>query len=179
MESEKRTEIIIESDNAKTKEKKSKKRIIIVLIVAVLIVAIFLILNNRKFEQNDNNLVNNIESNSNQQTSLKYSTKTDKQASVTIEVTPKRVGIDEKENTFELSFNTHSVDLNFDFQKIIKMTDNLGNQYEAKSWTGGSGGHHLSGEIIFPEINREAKTIEIEIDGIGEVKRIFQWDLLR
>ena len=100
------------------------------------------ILNNRISESDDLVSESKIENKYNQQADSKYHTKTDDQANVTIEVTP-NFGLERQENIFELSFNTHSVDLNFDFQKIIILRDDLGNIYKAKNWTGGQGGHHL------------------------------------
>ncbi len=171
MEAEKDIEEEITKD-----EKKSNKKIFIVLVIISLILGIIFIFNNRKSGSDSLVSENKIENRYNQEADSKYQTKTDDQANVTIDVTPD-LGLERQENIFELSFNTHSVDLNFDFQKIIILRDDLGNIYQAQNWTGGQGGHHLSGEIIFPALNEDAKTIEMEINGVGGVKRVFKWDI--
>ena len=106
-----------------------------------------------------------------------YETKTDNQASVTVEVSPKIIGVNEEKNIFAVSFNTHSVDLNFNFAKIMILKDNLGNTYKVLEWTGNNEGHHIDGNIIFPKINERTKSIELQILGVGGVIRSFKWDL--
>ncbi len=159
------------------KDKKGSNKKLAVGAIIILILGVILILNSRKFDTDNPDSGNNIKNESNKESINKYQTKTDSQSSVTIEVTPKSIGADKQENIFELSLNTHSVDLNYDFQKVIILKDNLGNKYEALEWTGGEGGHHMDGEIIFPGINKNAKIIEMEIDGVGGVKRSFKWNI--
>lgn len=108
-----------------------------------------------------------------------YETKSDNQANVDIEVTPQTLGFNNQENVFEVKFDTHSVDLDFDFTKIMVLTDNLGNQYPALKWEGGSGGHHLTGKIVFPKLKSGAQKIILKISGIGGVERNFNWDLTK
>jgi len=108
----------------------------------------------------------------------KYLMQSDDQASVTVDITPTILGVDEDQNIFEVSINTHSVEMDYDFSKVIVLKDNLGNTYDALEWTGGRGGHHISGDIIFPNINNQATGVELDVLGVSEVNRIFKWDLL-
>jgi hypothetical protein len=110
-------------------------------------------------------------------TSKKYQAQTKNQAEVTIEVEPKQLGIGEEKNIFTVNFNTHSVELDFDFTKIIILRDNFGNSYSALEWTGNRGWHHVNGDIIFPKINGQASSVELQINGINEVDRNFKWIL--
>jgi len=172
MENKKETEVV----TVKNKKKSNKKVYVsIAIIIVVLIIVVFL--NNRNSEVDLFILENNIVNKSKQQLESVYQTKVDSQANVTIEVTPQVIGIEMQENIFELLLDTHSVDLNYDLQKIIILRDDLGNIYEASAWTGGIGGHHLVGKIVFPSIDKDAKAVELEINGLGEVKRMFQWDI--
>lgn len=98
-------------------------------------------------------------------------------ASVTVEVQPKQLAINEPQTSFSVVFTTHSVELAYDFVKIISLSDNLGNKYKANSWSGGSGGHHLDGELVFPAINPNAKSITLTIQDIAGIDRTFNWQL--
>ncbi len=109
--------------------------------------------------------------------SSKYQAQTDNQARVTVDVIPKQLGVKEEKNVFAVSLNTHSVELDFDFTKIMILKDDLNNVYPAIEWTGNRGWHHVSGDIIFPKINQQAKSVELQIKGINGVDRLFRWEL--
>lgn len=79
-------------------------------------------------------------------------TKTDSQNSVTVEVKPLSLEIGQKPK-FEVSFNTHSVELDFDVEKIATFVDDKNNKYGQPKWVGSPpGGHHRSGELEFDKI---------------------------
>lgn len=107
-----------------------------------------------------------------------YAMQSDSKASVTVDVAPSELGINKLQNIFDISFNTHSVEMDYDFSKVIVLKDNMGNTYEALEWTGGQGGHHVSGDIIFSAIDVQASSIEIDVLGVGGVDRKFRWHLL-
>ncbi len=69
----------------------------------------------------------------------------DAQASVTVEVTP--AGGTSGTLIFDVSMNTHSVELGYDMTKIATLTDDQGRNYPAKSWDGAAGGHHREGSL--------------------------------
>ena len=78
---------------------------------------------------------------------------------VSAEVAP--TGFELSNPQFKITFTAHQGDLNFDLTKNAVLIDDKNNQYKPISWTGGSGGHHLAGQLIFPAI---AKNIKITID---------------
>jgi len=100
-----------------------------------------------------------------------YEAKRGEMGAVTLEITPKNL------NSYEVSFSTHSVNLDFNPTDVIKLKDDLGNVYDAISWSGGSGGHHLSGVVAFPEVKKEAKVITMIIDGVENEVLNLTWNL--
>lgn len=124
--------------------------------------------NNKSFSQADSSV---------QLDSNEYRTQTDSQAAVTVDVMPKKLGIREEKNIFTVSLNTHSVELNFDFIKIMILEDDLGSLYPAIEWTGNSGEHHINGDIVFSKINKQASSVKLQINNINGVNRNFKWIL--
>ncbi len=162
-----------------------KKIILTTSIVILIIIAIF-VFNGRKNEQasNQHNLSvgnNNFASRQDDapapSNNNEYQTQTDSQADVTVEVTPKQLDIGKEKNIFTVSLNTHSVELDFDFTKIMILKDDLDSVYPATEWTGNRGWHHVNGDIIFPKINEQASSVELQINGINGVDRNFKWTL--
>lgn len=88
---------------------------------------------------------------------------------------------------FEVSMNTHSVDLGYAMEKISLLRNDTEMEIKAQAWDGDTtGGHHRSGKLIFsdrdgsgnPFISPATKFIELVIKGIGgEQERVFRWDL--
>ncbi len=106
----------------------------------------------------------------------KYETKTDNQGAVVIEVTP--IALSSKENAaFNVTFTTHSVELAYDIVKIAKLTDDKGNAYNATGWTGGSGGHHLSGILTFPPMPSGIHSLTLTIPQVDTFDREFRWNV--
>lgn len=83
---------------------------------------------------------------------------------------------------FKVEMNTHSVDLDkYDLSSLASLTDEQGNKFTPLSWQGPSGGHHRSGDLIFPlppSISKgQASHIEIAIkDVAGIPQRLFRWE---
>lgn len=108
--------------------------------------------------------------------SISYQSQTDEKGEVVVEAVPTKLS--SKENSeFTVKFTTHSVDLNYDLKNIASLTDDKGNEYKALSWTGGKGGHHLSGTLIFPRLLKKASSVTLKISGIDNTDRVFSWDL--
>lgn len=98
------------------------------------------------------------------------------QGEVSIEVTP--VVLEPgKEAKFDVVFNTHSVELDYDLLKVSNLRDDKGNSLTPISWSGGSGGHHLNGELVFPSISAKAKSAQLIIANISGFDRSFVWNL--
>jgi cytoskeletal protein RodZ len=104
------------------------------------------------------------------------STQTSSEGAVTIKVTPKTLTVG-SEAIFEIVFDTHSVELNYDVAQIAKLTDDIGNTYKPISWTGRKGGHHVEGVLTFPSITDSVKKATLTIPGIDNKDRVFTWDL--
>lgn len=109
--------------------------------------------------------------------SQKWETKTEEQASVTVVVTPIDLSPDSKEWKFDVGMNTHSVELDQDMTKIAVLVDDKGKEYKPISWDGPIGGHHREGVLIFNEVTPTPKSVELKISGIGDVVRSFTWQL--
>jgi hypothetical protein len=108
---------------------------------------------------------------------LPAETRQDAQASVTVEVTP--AGGTSGTLIFDVSMNTHSVELGYDMTKIATLTDDQGRNYPAKSWDGASGGHHRQGSLTLEVPTGAApKSLELNLAGIGGAPtRPFKWDV--
>lgn len=105
-----------------------------------------------------------------------YQTLTDEKGEVTVAATPKILEAG-KNAQFELKFNTHSVDLDYDLLKISRLSDNKGNIYEPLSWSGGKGGHHIEGTLTFPVLAGKSESVKLIINRIDNNDREFIWKL--
>ncbi|OGM90906.1 hypothetical protein A2755_01740 [Candidatus Wolfebacteria bacterium RIFCSPHIGHO2_01_FULL_48_22] len=104
-----------------------------------------------------------------------WETKTDKQASVTIAVTPLDVSEGSAEWTFEVVMDTHSVELEQDMTEVAALVDSGGNEYKPIRWEGPAGGHHRGGSLVFSPIRPRPQSFELRIVGIGDIARSFVW----
>ncbi len=102
-------------------------------------------------------------------TNMAADSKRGEMGEVSVEVTPL------SSTEYEVAFNTHSVDLDFDFMEIIKLKDDLGNVYDAETWSGERGGHHLQGTIVFPKIKDQVNSVIIIISGVEGAVLSFEW----
>ena len=95
------------------------------------------------------------------------------EAEVTIEVTPSgfsTAGID-----FNITFTTHSVDLDFDLLQSSRLYSGS-EELQPLSWSGGRGGHHLSGVLKFPPLKSQSGSFKLTIEDASLVKeRVFEW----
>lgn len=109
--------------------------------------------------------------------SLPAETRTDAEGSVTVAVTP--AGGTAATLIFEVSMNTHSVELDYDMTKIATLRDDQGRTYAVQDWNGAAGGHHREGSLTF-EVPAGAapKWLELNLAGISGVPtRLFKWDV--
>ena len=101
---------------------------------------------------------------------------TDEKGSVVVEATPLILSVNDNVS-FTIAFTTHSGDLNYDVEAIAKLTDDNGNTYKPISWTGGKGGHHITGTLTFPKLSQDASSVTLTIPGVDNQDRVFKWDL--
>ncbi|OGG23993.1 hypothetical protein A3A79_02240 [Candidatus Gottesmanbacteria bacterium RIFCSPLOWO2_01_FULL_43_11b] len=112
----------------------------------------------------------------NSQTQSKYETKEHEGGNVTVSVTPLTIkpGFPA---SFDVAFETHSVDLAFDVEQIATLTDSVGTVYTAY-WEGSPpGGHHRSGTLRFtPDIDT-LTSITLTFSDIANIPtRTFIWE---
>lgn len=101
---------------------------------------------------------------------------TDDQGGLSIEIEPIDFSFDQPIQ-FRVSLNTHQGDLDFDLTKKTTLVDNQNNQYLPLQWIGKQGGHHLSGILVFPAMQK-TKTLKLIISDVYNIKeREFLWNL--
>lgn len=105
-----------------------------------------------------------------------YSTQTKSLGAVEVEITPIKLKPGQPVQ-FSLSLDTHSVDLSYDYTKIISAQDDQGNVYKALNWSGENSGHHLNGVLEFEPLSKEAQSIKLNVSGIDNQDTIFEWEL--
>ena len=109
--------------------------------------------------------------------------RTDSQGAVIFDVTP--LNLDNPGDTlqFDVSINTHSVDLSMDLATLTTLTTDTGITVQATLWDGAKGGHHVEGKLSFPaaqngkSILDGAKQLTMTIKNVDAPERTFTWDL--
>lgn len=109
--------------------------------------------------------------------------RSDDQGAVGFVVTP--LNLDAPSNTldFNVTMNTHSVDLAWDLAAQSRLVADTGLEVSGQSWPVGSG-HHSEGKLSFPATTADgqslldgAKSLTLTISGTDVAERIFVWDL--
>ena len=107
----------------------------------------------------------------------------DEQGAVMVEVTPRSLAPSAGPLQFDVSMNTHSVDLGMDLASLSTLTTDTGVTVLATRWDAPRGGHHVSGTLVFPGTKNGAPFLEgvheltLTIRDVDATSRIFQWDL--
>ncbi len=110
-------------------------------------------------------------------------TRTDEQGAVIFEVTPLNLGIPAETLEFDVSMNTHSVDLIMDLAQLATLSTDSGASVRASKWDATPGGHHVSGKLIFPSTQNAKSILEgsskltLTIINVDASLRIFEWEL--
>ena len=109
-----------------------------------------------------------------------FDTQSNSENAVEVEVTPLNLPQGGDSVDFEVAFNTHSVDLDFDPTAISVIRDDAGREYPALAWEGaGPGGHHRSGVLRFKVPDYPTDFVEVVIhDVAGVPERVFLWKLI-
>ncbi len=78
---------------------------------------------------------------------------------------------------FQVIMDTHSYNLAFDMTSIASLRSEKGNEESASAWSGGKGGHHVSGRLSFPAGPLRAEgSLTLTMKGVGGGKDIsFTW----
>jgi hypothetical protein len=110
-------------------------------------------------------------------------TRMDQQGMVVVELTPLNLGKADDTLIFEVSMNTHSVDLSMDLAQLSTLTTNTGVVIQAITWDAPLGGHHVSGKLTFPakkggvSIMDGVTNITLQIRNLDADLRTFEWQL--
>lgn len=114
-----------------------------------------------------------------QPAALTFEPQSNNEKAVTVEVTPLNLSEGGTSLDFEVAFNTHSVELDFDPAKISALRDDQGQEVPALAWEGtGPTGHHRSGTLRFKGFDHPTNFVEVVIhDVAGVPERVFRWDL--
>lgn len=150
-----------------------------ILLVVFGVVVLFLILN---LTQNKSSQSKNGDSSSKNKSVVsqkgELSPQENEGGNVTVTVKPKVLKVGEKP-TFEIEFNTHSVELSFDITQISSIVDEKGNVLNDSAWNGTPvGGHHREGTLIFNTPLPQTKYVELIFKNVSEVtERKFRWEL--
>lgn len=111
--------------------------------------------------------------------SLSFVAQSSNENAVVVDVTPLNLPQGGTTLDFEVAFNTHSVNLNFDPAAISVLRDDEGREYPAIAWEGAEpGGHHRSGVLRFKVPDYATDFVEVIIhDVAGVPERVFRWNL--
>ncbi|MEZ4666517.1 MAG: hypothetical protein R3E39_01135 [Anaerolineae bacterium] len=110
-------------------------------------------------------------------------TRTDEQGAVVIAVEPLNLRSVDQTLDFEVSLDTHSVDLSMDLAGLATLTTDTGVTTPAEIWDAPRGGHHVSGKLSFPaSVNgtallKDATELTLTIRDVDAPERIFKWEL--
>lgn len=108
-------------------------------------------------------------------------TKSDDQGAVAVEITPENFSHPGDTLIFDVSMNTHSVDLSMDLAKLAVLSTDTGKSVQATLWDAPRGGHHLEGKLSFPSmldgknLLDGAKSITLTITNVDAPTRTFTW----
>jgi len=87
-------------------------------------------------------------------------TRMDEQGAVIFEVTPLNLGTPADTLEFDVSMNTHSVDLSMDLAQLATLSTDAGLTVQASKWDATPGGHHVSGKLLFPSMQNTKSILE-------------------
>lgn len=101
-----------------------------------------------------------------------------KAGAVDVEATLMQV-VPENAIRIKLTLDTHSVNLDFDYARIAKLTDESGRMYTFREWTGERGGHHVSGELVFEPLSSRPKELALTLTDIEGESLEYKWILTK
>jgi hypothetical protein len=110
-------------------------------------------------------------------------TRTDQQGMVVVEVTPLNLESSVDTIEFDVTMETHSVDLSMNLATLSTLTTDTGITVQATLWDAPRGGHHVSGRLIFPatldgkSILNGATKLTLTIHDVDIPSRVFEWQL--
>lgn len=112
-----------------------------------------------------------------------YATLEDKQGQVTVVVKPLNLANPAATLDFEVTLDTHSIDLSMDVAALASLTTDDGRQVVATGWDAPQGGHHVSGVLSFPAmvdgvaLLDETTSLTLTLRDVDVPERVFTWSL--
>jgi hypothetical protein len=111
--------------------------------------------------------------------------RTDSQGAVDFVVTPVNLTAPGETLDFDVSLNTHSVDVSWDLAAQSVLKTDTGLEMKGLTWPVG-GGHHYEGTLTFPAKTADGKalleggkTLTLIIRDADAAERVFVWELSR
>lgn len=110
-------------------------------------------------------------------------TQTDTQGAISVKITPEN--LDQAGDTliFDVSLDTHSIDLSMDLATLTTLITDSGITIQALNWDAPRGGHHVTGKLSFStlvdgiNVITGAKSFTITIGNLDVPSRQFNWSL--
>jgi len=112
-----------------------------------------------------------------------YAALEDNQGQVTVSVKPLNLDNPAETLDFEVTLDTHSIDLSMDLAALASLTTDDGRQVGATGWDAPQGGHHVSGVLSFPAIVDgvtlldQTTSLTFTLRGVDVPERVFTWNL--
>ena len=108
-----------------------------------------------------------------------FKSQTSNAGGVTVTIKPQSLSENITAWNFEVTLNTHAIELTADLVEAVVLIDESGNEYEPTGWKGDSlGGHHREGMLSFQPLDPLPRAITLLVRNIGEIKeRNFSWQL--
>ncbi len=109
----------------------------------------------------------------------------DQQGAVTVSLIPLNLSNPGETLDFDVSLQTHSVNLSMDLAALSTLKTDTGVTVKATAWNGPKGGHHVEGKLTFPAkqdgklVLEGAKTLTISIQNVDAAERIFSWEITK
>jgi hypothetical protein len=109
----------------------------------------------------------------------------DAQGAVTVVVQPLNLDAPGETIDFDVTLDTHSVDLSMDLSRLAFLSTSDGREVAAVRWDAPSGGHHVSGTLFFPAtvdgfpLLAGAAEITLVIKDLAASERRFEWSQVK
>ena len=109
--------------------------------------------------------------------------RTDDQGAVTLVFNPVNLNNPDQTLDFEVTMDTHSVDLSMDLVALATLTTDSGRSVRATWWDAPRGGHHVEGKLSFPasvdgvSLLEGAATVTLIVRDVDVPQRVFVWEL--
>ena len=133
------------------------------------------------YQKNSNSVTGDVTSKTSIQAEVlnSYEEQVDENGPVTVTIKP--IDISEESWNFEVTLQTHSVDLDMEILKSIILLDAEGEEVFPDIWDGDvPGGHHRAGILSFQRIDPMPDRIRLLVKDVGEVSlREFIWPTIR